>query len=122
MQAAGAQLACWVPRRRGGASPCSCRGVSVNGQGAARTACALKWRGRQRRGTAGQQGSEGAAAAQHGSERTRDRVQVSAPAQTGKGQRGRERGEREREWREKTQGQLFDLAQTHDFQQKLEKF
>ena len=50
------------------------------------------------RGAAGQRGSEGAAAAQHGNERTRDRVQVSAPAQTGKGQRGRER---EREWREK---------------------
>ena len=35
---------------------------------------------------------------------------------------GEEREEREREWREKTQGQPFDLAQTHDFQQELEKF
>ena len=51
-----------APRRRGGASPCSCRGVSVNGQGAAGTACALKWRGRQQRGTARQQGSEAARA------------------------------------------------------------
>ena len=53
------------------------------------------------RGAAGQRGSEGAAAAQHGSERTRDRVQVSAPAHTGKGQRGeRERRERKRVERE----------------------
>ena len=91
----------WAPRRRGGASPCSCRGVSVNGMGAARTACALKWRGRQRRGTARQRGSEGAAAAQHGSERTRAQVPARARRAEREGQRGREREERGREWREK---------------------
>ena len=116
----------WAPRRRGGASPCSCRGVSVNGQGAARTACALKWRGRQRRGTAGQQGSEAARARQRRSTASSARAtafKCLRPRRQGRASGGeRERGEREREWREKTQGQLFDLAQTHDFQQKLEKF
>ena len=107
-----------APRRRGGASPCSCRGVSVNGQGAAGTACALKWRGRQWRGTAGQQGSEAARARQRRSTAASARAtafKCLRPRRQGRASGG-ERGEREREWREKTQGQLFDLAQTHDFQ------
>ena len=88
-----------APRRRGGASPCSCRGVSVNGQGAAGTACALKWRGRQRCGTARQQGSEAASARALKCLRARRaRREVS----------GGEREEREREWREERKCQRFD--------------
>jgi len=41
--------------------------------------------------------------------------------QRGEGQRGREKGERKGVERE-NQGQPFDLAQTQDFQMKLEKF
>jgi len=89
----------WAPRRRGGASPCSCRGVSVNGQGAARTACALKWRGRQRRGTAGQQGSEAARARQRRSTASSARAtafKCLRPRRQGRASGG-EREEREKE-------------------------
>jgi len=40
----------------------------------------------------------------------------------GGSQRGRERGERKREWRERKESPLFDLAKTRNFQLKLEKF
>ena len=55
----------WAPRRRGGASPCACRGVRVNGQGAARTACVLKWGGASaaRGQAAGQRAGAGSGAA-----------------------------------------------------------
>ena len=53
--------------------------------------------------------------------REQGRVAALRPRREGRTS-GEEREEREREWREKTQGQLFDLAQTHDFQQELEKF
>ena len=65
--------------------------MSVNGQGAAGTACALKWRGRQRRGTARQQGSEAASA--------RALKCLRARAEQG----GKSAGERER--REKESGE-----------------
>ena len=59
---------------------------------------------------------------QRRSERTHGRARVPARAQRGEGQRGRERGEREREWREIKKSPRFDLVQTRDFQLKLEKF
>ena len=97
--------------------------MSVNGQGAARTACALKWRGRQRRGTARQRGSEGAAAAQHGSERTRAQVPARARRAEREGQRGGERERRERKRVERERNcQRLDLIQTQNFQLKLENF
>ena len=40
----------------------------------------------------------------------------------GESQRRRERGERKREWRERKESPLFDLAKTRNFQLKLEKF
>ncbi|KAG2565220.1 hypothetical protein PVAP13_7NG074951 [Panicum virgatum] len=86
-----------APRRRGGASPCSCRGVSVNGQGAAGTACALKWRGRQQRGTARQQGSEAARAWQRRSVAASARALKCLRARrAGREVSGGERGERKR--------------------------
>ena len=92
----------WALRRRGGASPCACRGVRVNGLGAARTACALKWRGVS--GAARQRGgSEAARPRQQRSEAASARALKCLRARTeqrGESQRGRERGEREREWRE----------------------
>ena len=90
-----------APRRRGGASPCSCRGVSVNGQGAAGMACALKWRGRQRRGTARQQGSEAARARQRRSAAASARALKCLRARAEQG--GKSAGERER--REKESGE-----------------
>ena len=99
----------WAPRRRGGASPCSCRGVSVNGQGAARTACALKWRGRQRRGTARQQGSEAARARQRRSAAASARALKCLRARAE--QRGKvSGGERERERREEESGERKKLS------------
>ena len=69
-------------------------GVCVNGQGAARTACALKW--------GGASAARGQAAGQRRSEARAARSSACARAeQRGEGQRGRERKEREREWREK---------------------
>ena len=61
-------------------------------QGAARTACALKWRGVS--GAARQRGGSEAASA-----RALKCLRARAE-QRGESQRGRERGEREREWRE----------------------
>ena len=87
----------------GGASPSAWRGVSVNGQGAARTACALKWGGAsaaRHREAAGQRGSEGAAAAQRGSERTRAQVPARAQSREGRVSGG------EREGREKESGEM----------------
>jgi len=75
--------------------------VSVNGQGAAGTACALKWRGRQRRGTARQQGSEAARARQRRSAAASARALKCLRARAEQG--GKSAGERER--REKESGE-----------------
>ena len=84
----------------GGASPSAWRGVCVNGRRPARAHLSEVGRG-QRRGEAAQRqrGSEAAAAAQRGSERTR--AQVPARAQS---REGRVSGE-EREGREKESGE-----------------
>ena len=55
------------------------------------------------------------------SERTGGRAQVPARAERGGSARGREKGERKGVERE-SESQPFDLAQTQDFQMKLEKF
>ena len=76
---------------------------------------------RHREAAARQQGSELAAAAQQAHAR---RAQVPARArraERGGSAREREKGERKGVERE-NQGQPFDLAQTQDFQMKLEKF
>ena len=93
--------------------------------GAARTACALKWRGRQRRGTARQQGSEAARARQRRSAAASARALKCLRAraeQRGKVSGGeRERGERKRVERERN-CQRLDLIQIQNFQLKLENF
>ena len=83
-------------RRRALVAACASTGRARRGRRARSSGV-----GRQRRGTARQQGSErGQAAAQHGSERTRA-VLECLRAQRGESQRGIERKEREREWRER---------------------
>ena len=72
-------------------------------------------------GTARQQGSEGAAAAQRGSERTRAQVPARAQSREGRVSEG-EREEREKGSGERNKSQGFDLVQTQDFQLKLKKF
>ncbi|KAG2564825.1 hypothetical protein PVAP13_7NG021700 [Panicum virgatum] len=123
----------WALRRRGGASPCACRGVRVNGLGVsgARGVRTRERGGSQRRAglERGEEQRRGQAA---GSEQGRQRLSAAAGARAaclnacarreGGSQRGRERGERKREWRERKESPLFDLAKTRNFQLKLEKF
>ena len=93
-------------------------------QGAARTACALKWGGasaaRHREAAARQQGSEVTVAAQRALARC---AQVPARAQSREGRVSEgEREEREKGSGERNKSQRFDLVQTRNFQLKLEKF
>ena len=101
----------------------------------------LWWRGRRAGGRqrvagrvrtrARQEGVSGERAGEHsrpgiehgGSGTARHARRARGPAlRAGEGQRGRERGERKREWRERKESPLFDLAKTRNFQLKLEKF
>ena len=75
----------------------------------------------QRRGVDALGGSGVAGGRQRRSERARARSS-SCALRTVEGERGRERGKREREWREKKRGQPFDSVQTQNFQLKLKKF
>ena len=113
----------WALRRRGGASPCACRGVRVNGLGVsgARGVRTRERGGSQRRATRQRAASGG-----------RQRLSAAAGARAaclnacahreGRVSEG-EREEREkREWRERKESPLFDLAKTRNFQLKFEKF
>ena len=114
----------WALRRRGGASPCACRGVRVNGLG---VSGARGVRTRERGG------SQRCAARQRAASGGKQRLSAAAGARAaclsacarreGRVSEGeRERGERKREWRERKESPLFDLAKTRNFQLKLEKF
>ena len=112
----------WALRRRGGASPCACRGVRVSGLGVsgARGVCTRERGGSQRRATRQRAASGG-----------RQRLSAAAGARAaclnacarreGRVSEG-EREEREREWRERKESPLFDLAKIRNFQWKLKKF
>ena len=102
----------WALRRRGGASPCACHGVRVNGLGVsgARGVRTLERGGSQRR-AARQRAASGGRQRLSAAARPRQRHSEAASAralkclrarteQRGESQRGRERGERERERRE----------------------
>jgi hypothetical protein len=113
--------ACWVPRRRRGASPSPCRlrrarrlsGAQQDdgtGEVSGGRAAGCSWPGSERQGS-------GAASARGA------RSSACSRAQSREG-RVSEREERERgvERERKKKCQRFDLVQTHDFQLKLEKF
>ena len=112
----------WALRRRGGASPCACRSVRVNGLGVSGArGVRTRERGGSQQRAARQRAASGAGS---GSARQRAHARRAwTPARAARGsQRGRERGERKREWRERKESPLFDLAKTRNFQLKLEKF
>ncbi|KAG2572562.1 hypothetical protein PVAP13_7KG186855 [Panicum virgatum] len=103
-------------RRRALVAACA----STGWPSAARGVCALE-RGEGVSGARPGSGQRaGQAAAQRGIGRTRG-VPERLRAQRGGVSEG-ERGERKREWRERKESPLFDLAKTRNFQLKLEKF
>ena len=83
-------------------------------RGKGRAAAVMEWEG----GSAGERaGEHSRPGIEHGGSGAR------VPAlRAGEGQRGRERGKRERERRGKEKSPLLDLVQTLIFQLKLEKF
>ena len=114
--------ACWVPRRRRGASPSSCRLRRARRLSGAQQddVCAQVGESAARPGgsaAAARQRGRGSGAARHA------RAALKCLRVQSKEGRVSQREKREKEeWREKRKCQRFDLVQTQDLQLKLEKF